>query len=98
MKENSNSLDGELLSDGEKALIRALRNSWGICQVFDMDNSIVVDKTQKGLVAVDKHVSFMMLSDEYETINALKLLHEEHRARAKEEIKKMNVVGIAAKP
>lgn len=76
-------VDGKPLSDGEKALIKALRKTWGFAEITKPGDAVVVSKNKNGVYKSTTHnISILLIDGEgsdAEIVDALKVINEEHK-------------------
>jgi thioesterase domain-containing protein len=80
---NQTAVDGKPLSDGEIALVKALRKTWGFAEILKPGDAVVVSKNKNGVYESTTHNISLLLIDgegsDAEIVEALGLINEEHK-------------------
>lgn len=80
---NQTVVDGEPLSNGEIALVRALRKTWGFAEIIKPGDAVVVSKNKNGVYKSTTHnISILLIDGEgsdAEIVEALELINKEHK-------------------
>ena len=72
-----------MLSNGEIALVRALRKTWGFAEILKPGDAVVVSKNKNGVYKSTTHnISILLIDGEgsdAEIVEALELINKEHK-------------------